>query len=522
MSTAFDPSGVQVSTADPEAAAKSLNDVAEYAKRAHEAGESTKRTLEKVEGDLEKALRTINELQARANINREQMDEGKGLKHFIARHDSGEGAKRATKGDLVLAGRMDPETKQWIPGLLDQTTGTENEWAGDLRRAVGDLNMVATIKGSHRNCPVALKRLGRVLDGAPASVKSAESIKRLKAFVDSSGSGGEWIIDLGIPDLIDNNPLIRSPLADRIMVHNMAAKEEVIPAMTTGLRPYKYSGGLVDDPAQFTSSSLSTQDRRRTTAGMAVFAKWDRDAAEDSILNMRDVFNREISLAIRDGREDCLINGDTTASHQDAIASWNIAARWGSTGLGGAGDHRRSYDGFRAYAFDNTWDGTAAAVNLNSSQTWDGLTGLIARLSGTGGMVNSNTIAITSKAFLVKMFLFDEFKQQNWNGQGSTIANSSLLRFGAHELLVSDFMGSDLNASGVYDGVTTTKTGLLMVNLDRWEMNRRLGTVVETDADITRNQGRIVARVREALWSMEAASSSASNQDAVFAYNLDA
>ena len=39
--------------------------------------------------------------------------------------------------------------------------------------------------------------------------------------------------------------------------------------------------------------------------------------------------------------EDVIFNGDTAATHQDTIASWNARGRWGTVGLGTSLDHRR-------------------------------------------------------------------------------------------------------------------------------------------------------------------------------------
>jgi len=516
----FDKSGAPaVDTSTPESAAKALSDVAEYARKAHAAGENMDAAFEKVSADLTRAQKQLNELAtSRAPVSAEDMS----VKSFVVSKDfRADGKGTVAAGSLLLKGVVDDRTKQYRPGLLDQSSSVGGDWAKDLRKAIGDLNIVTVAKGSARKAPIACARVADLLDQAPASIKSTEAIQRLKSFVDNPGSGGEWIIDLGISDLIQNNPLIRSPLADAIRVHQMQAKTETIPAMTTGLRPYKTGTVVVDDPAAYTSSSLVTEDRQRTVGGMAVLSKMDRDAAEDAILNVADVLRMEISLAIRDGREDAIINGDT-AGTQDALASWNIASRWGTAGLGGSSDHRRSFDGFRKYSLNNTVGGVASAADIGSAQTFDGIIAQLAKLTGTGGNI-ANTGMVVNKSTLFKTFmLFDEFKQAYILGRAGTADRAELANFAGYRLFLSDFMDNQLNATGVFDNVTKTKTAIQVVNFDRWEMNQRLGTVVEMDTDITRNQNLMVARVRESLWSMEAYSATASNLDALYLYNVTA
>jgi len=512
--TNFDRSGAPaVDTTTPEQAHKTLLEIAEYAKRAHEGGENLDAAFDKVSADLGTVQKQLAELATARSAPAEDMT----LREFVVTKGFKSDRGNVAEG-VMLRGAIDESTGVYRKGLLDQTSTVSNEWANDLRKAVGDMNIVIKAKGV-RGAPKSRARVSQLLDQAPASIKSSPEIQQMKAFVDSTGSGGDWIIDLGIADLIDQNPLIRSGLADAIRVHSMRAKEEIVPAMTTGLRPYKYGPNTSDNPAAFTSSSIVTADRRRTVAGMAVLAKLDRDAEEDAIIDGAGTLRREISLALRDGREDAIINGDT-AGTQDAIASWNIANRWGSAGLGGASDHRRAYDGLRKYALNTTSGGLAASVDLNATQTWDGIINSFARFTGTGGNI-ANTGMVANKKLLFKLFMtFSEFKQAYILGTAGTANRAELMSFSGFRLFLSDFVGTDMNASGVYDGATTTKTGIVVVNFDRWEMNQRLGTVVEMDTDITRNQNLMVARLRESLWSMEAAASGAQNLDALYLYNF--
>ena len=89
-------------------------------------------------------------------------------------------------------------------------------------------------------------------------------------------------------------------------------------------------------------------------------------------------------------------------------------------------------------------------------------------------------------------------------------------RVGGIRVVVSHLLTSDMNASGVYDNTTKTKSGVLLVNRSRWQFGRRRGPVVQMDADITRGIHNIVCPVREVLWSLDAST----KVNVVYGYNL--
>ena len=58
------------------------------------------------------------------------------------------------------------------------------------------------------------------------------------------------------------------------------------------------------------------------------------------------------------------------------------------------------------------------------------------------------------------------------------------------------FLSADMNASGKYDNITKTKTGLLMAHAPSWSIFERRGILVETDRKIDVGATEIVATMR--------------------------
>ena len=422
------------------------------------------------------------------------------------------GLRKYMQGDSVA--RMLPgtvrSTKAHAPGLL--TDKPVCEWQKDLQREVTSLNIVSTLRGGIANCPTSVARMASILQRAPANIRDTKQVQDLtKAFVDSSGVGAEWIIDAGLPE-VAMDPLLVGQLASRFRVKPMNGGTELLPYESNGLRPYKKAAATGDDPAQYNSSSIATAQRTITASGMVVRAQVDEDAAEDSILAAMPFLQSELVLALNHGEEDCLINGDTTASHQDTgLSAWNIRSRWGSSGLGGSADHRRTFIGLRARSADVSSDSDGG-----SAQTYAGATALLATLAFGGG-VGPDAFFVTSPEYmLVQMLGWAEFQGVNVVGALASQLTGQVLLVAGKPVLLSSFMDNQLNASGIFDNSTKTKTGLLAVDGSRHWITERAGNMVEVGKDINRGMYNLVAKNRRGFFTPDASTT----KNVAFSYNL--
>ena len=222
----------------------------------------------------------------------------------------------------------------------------------------------------------------------------------------------------------------------------------------------------------------------------------DDAAQEDSAIAVVPALQRQISMDLADAMEDALINGDSTATHQDDIANWNIRGRWGATpALGGSSDHRRAFKGMRRQAFDRSATADLGSFNFAN------LLGLKAQM-GELGLQNVVMFA-SPEAVLANLLELAEVKTIDVFGQFATVVSGQIANILGMPIIMSRFLSADLNTAGKYDNVTKTKTGILMAHAPSWYIFERRGILVETDRKIDVGATEIVATMRSSFDTLD-------------------
>jgi hypothetical protein len=236
----------------------------------------------------------------------------------------------------------------------------------------------------------------------------------------------------------------------------------------------------------------------------------DDAAGEDSAFAIIPAMSRQIAQDLEDAFEDCMINGDSAATHQDDIANWNIRERWGSSGLGSSADHRRLFRGMRAAAIDKS----SIKDFAGTAMTFAGFMDAVAQL---GELAVGNKVCVVSPEALVANFLqLDQVVTLEKFGAQATILTGQLASLAGIPIVMSRFMGADMNGNGLYDNVTTDKTGFLVFNTDSWYQYLRRQITVESDKDITSGAIQIVSTMRAVMDSPDAESV----KNVVYGYDL--
>ena len=78
-------------------------------------------------------------------------------------------------------------------------------------------------------------------------------------------------------------------------------------------------------------------------------------------------------------------------------------------------------------------------------------------------------------------------------------------------------MTADLNATGIYDGVTETQTGYVIFNRGSYVQYVRRGLQVETQRDIASGSMTLVASMRAVMGTAD----SAGAKNLVYSFNMD-
>lgn len=388
----------------------------------------------------------------------------------------------------------------YLNGLLDDDT--RNEWQGEFQKACEDFNLIQTAMGG-RIPQKAAARLKHLIKQGPECIQ--------RAFDSQAGSGGEFIPAPVLP-MLEREVVVRADVMSLFQEIAVSSNSQTLPIVSAGLRPYLKGTVTGDNPAQFEPSSLTTAERTIAPKGLAVRVVVDDDASEDAIFDMLPMLRDEAVRALSYGIDDCIVNGDTAGSPADSYASWDTRGLWGSSS-GGSIDHRKAWIGLRARANDvsNTTDRSTFSYATFLTDI-----GKLAAPRGLGGTEGELIALMSPEAYFANIAGLSQVATLETYGPAASVMQGEIARLGGARVVLSDFVTADLNASGNFDNVTTTKSGVLLMNASRFKMYTRRGRRVELQRDATRGITHVVCTWRGQFKPL----GGAATKDVHFAYNL--
>ena len=226
---------------------------------------------------------------------------------------------------------------------------------------------------------------------------------------------------------------------------------------------------------------------------------WSKTLDVDSAVAIAGYQQRKLVQAFADAREKAIIDGDTDGTHQDSDVGASTT------------DARTAWDGLRKKALAQTVvTATSSSVaNLLALRKGMAKWGVNpADLAYIVGVSAAHALLADSNLLTVDKF-----------GPNATILNGQIGSIAGVPVIVSEHVREDLNASGVYDGITTTKTFNLCVNRNEWAMGTRMTLDFEINDVLYLEtfQRVIVGFSREDFQSI---ASAATNEDTAISYNV--
>jgi HK97 family phage major capsid protein len=446
--------------------------------------------FEKQLTDLKRAQRLLQEASVQPQIKDDHLN---APDHMLKSFVDEKGVRwQSQRKNVQIAGRGTVVVEE--KGLLDSNEPV-NQWHADLIKINKERSLARLIM-STPNTPKSDLKLWKHLQKAPSFMRPAIS----KAFNDSSGVGAEWIPDQFAANLyfnIEETSQLPRVVADNLQKQSVERSTILVPRLEKGGRPYIKGKISTDSPAQYTASTVTTSQKSVTVSGLAGRYLIDDAAQEDSAIAVVPALQRQISMDLADAMEDALINGDDSATHQDDIANWNIRGRWGagSPALGGSADHRRAFKGMRKQAFARSCTADLSTFNFAN------LLGLKAQM---GELALQNVVIFASpEAVLANLLSLAEVKTIDVFGPQATVVSGQIANILGMPIIMSRFLSADMNASGLYDNATKTKTGLLMAHAPSWYIFERRGILVETDRKIDVGATEIVATMRSTFDTLD-------------------
>lgn len=404
----------------------------------------------------------------------------------------------------------DPQSVYRVHGVFDDPN-PKTDWQRRAQQLLDKRNMVAKLLNAGRRADQPKRKAHRC--EAELLDHMASGPENMKIFADGSGIGAAWIPDNPLPEL--ERELLFRPSTWQIYQQVQMSRNPLLRPFKSGyLRGFKGQIPTLDDPAADPSMSMFTPSSQVIEAQeVAIGAQVHRNAEEDAIVS----FLGEIRTDMIDGLvfaiENANVNGDSNATHQDAIASWDTRSRLGtSPALGGSNDQRRLWLGKRALAYDLTAMTTdASAAALTTAMILADLAKIkVESLLGSEGRVGV-VIEISPETFfstVVNLPEFDAFDNVGvlasvLTGQvgdvsktpGGLLPGQVGFLFGRFPVVVNYCITKDLAATGLYTG-SGTLTGSLTHDTSRFQMFMLRGSLVEMDTDIRNNTTTLVSRAR--------------------------
>jgi hypothetical protein len=382
--------------------------------------------------------------------------------------------------------RADARPTLWVPGYIDDTKATDPTQIAiqdhlGVRAMLRSVQAARGVREDEIATPLLDAKIRLLMEGAPEIVR--------KAFIDSSGVGGEWMPTNTIAGLERAAELLYQRSLAGFFPTVDVERNVTVPLMVTAAVPYIH-GVTGDDASRYASSNVGTSSMTTALKTLAVRVQAGEDDLEESIVtNSPQILLDGLAYSLMSAIEDAIINGDTTSTHADTgIATWNPNSIYYAAPGGGATDHRRAWIGLRHHAGDvsNTVDRSTYTYALTLAD----IATVVGPPEGIVGVFSHRGFAY-NVAGLSQFATRDVFAQAT-NTSGST----GVLEAMGIKIHRSRLMTDDLNASGVYDASTTSYTGAVFVNAMLWRIFRRYGIraqAVRTDPNGVIN---LVAKTR--------------------------
>lgn len=294
----------------------------------------------------------------------------------------------------------------------------------------------------------------------------------------SAAAGAEWIPTNFSQDLYYQVHLA-TKMAALFPQISMPSNPYKLPVVAGDMTPFIQSENTTDvntsTGTQFTASTAASTNVVFTATKIAIRTLFSEELTEDAVFPVLDFIKNNLALTMAFGLENALLNGDTTATHQDADVT-------------NASDVRKAWKGLRKLTQSAN---DVSLATFNASQ----LRAMRAKMTRYG--VDPSKLAWTCSAKALMQFLgLAEVITMEKYGSEATIVRGELARLDNIPIVVSEKMRDDLNASGVNDSTTNTKGIVLLTYVPAFLLGLRRGITVRARFDEERDQSIMVSTWR--------------------------
>jgi HK97 family phage major capsid protein len=333
------------------------------------------------------------------------------------------------------------------------------------------------------DCLIVARATGRETHETKFFRKTYEVNPYFRKALDTSG-GANWI---GQEFSSQMHEQVRQQMQVATLVENiqMPSGTYTIPVEGSDATPYllSESAGADDDldtnkraVATLTSPNLGkvVLTAKKVAARVVV----SNDFTEDSIVPALPYIRTKLARAMAYATEDAIINGKASGSHLDADVT-------------DAKDHRKAYDGLRQIISGASYENGVALVQASTAGSLDvaDLRKLRAKMDRYATRPQDLMWIASSVAYFKLLGLRDgsgasPVQTLDKYGSQATLVTGEMARIDGAPVVLSDWVRSDLNHSGVFDGTTTDASLLLLVNRKQFVFGSRRNPTLKSRDNI--------------------------------------
>ena len=283
--------------------------------------------------------------------------------------------------------------------------------------------------------------------------------------VDTSAEGGTWVptgIGAAVHEKVRAMGKV-APLFQRIPLPSNPWKWPIEGADAVAYRIGEPTGDTESKMTASTPGTIgATFDAEIFGARSLISRSLDADSAVAVIPFVQAKLARAFSIA----EERAILDGDTDGTHQDSDVGASTS------------DARTAWDGLRKRALAETTQATTTTTAANLA--------LIRKSMGKWGVDPAElAIIVGVQSYYALMSDTNLITVDKFGPNATILAGQVGALYGA-PVIVSEYVRDDLNASGVYDGITTTKTYNMVVNRSEFALGQRMNLEIETDDSVYR------------------------------------
>jgi HK97 family phage major capsid protein len=326
-------------------------------------------------------------------------------------------------------------------------------------------------------------------DGIPASVlKAAEQrgsqvIEKMnKALTTTGANNGLELIPTDLSSTLLYRMTMESELTRRLL-----AGEIVMPSnpFKFPLRRTRTAWRRGIQGSAPTASNPTTDGLTLDAQKFMAVAEYTAEAEEDAIVAMLPFLQTDLAQGGAAAFEDAVLNGDTTSTHMDSDVT-------------SSEDCRKNFKGVRKYALAGSLTVSFATGGISA----DNLHALIKKL-GKYGVKPSDLLFVMGSQGYHDTVALPETLTVDKQGPNARIVTGLAPSIWGVPIITSESVREDLNASGVYDGTTTTKGSVFLLHLPSWVTGVRRAFTLDTDLEKRSEMACVIASFRRDFKPME-------------------